>query len=78
MKGLDKPCPAEIKNVDKRSLLEEEIRTSFLSDGMEIDEDDIDILDIIGEGAFGFVNRGILLPTGKEVAVKRLKGNTSF
>lgn len=42
---------------------------------MEIDEDDIDIRDIIGEGAFGFVSRGILLPTGKEVAVKRLKGN---
>ncbi len=41
---------------------------------MEIDEDDINILNTIGEGAFGFVNRGILLPTGKEVAVKRLKG----
>lgn len=45
---------------------------------MEIDEDDIDIRDIIGEGAFGFVSRGILLPTGKEVAIKRLKGKTFF
>lgn len=74
LKGLDEQCPAEMKNEDKRMLLAEEIKKSFLNDGMEIDEDDVDIRDIIGEGAFGCVNRGILLPTGKEVAVKRLKG----
>lgn len=77
-KGLEKQRPAEIKNEDKRTLLEEEIKKSFLNDGMEVDEDDIDIRDVIGEGAFGFVSRGILLPTGKEVAVKRLKGNNVF
>lgn len=75
LKGLDKQHKAEFKNEDKRSLLEEEIKKSFLSDGMEIDEDDIKLLDVIGEGAFGFVRRAILLPTGKEVAVKTLKGN---
>lgn len=72
---MDKQRPIEIRNEDKRTLLEEEIKKSFLNDGMEIDIDDIEIRDIIGEGAFGFVNRAILLPTGKEVAVKRLKGN---
>lgn len=77
-KGLDKQRPAEIKNEDKRILLEEEIKKTFLNDGMEIDEDDIDICDLIGEGAFGFVSRGILLPSGKEVAVKRLKGTFLF
>ncbi|KAG4071503.1 hypothetical protein HA402_011657 [Bradysia odoriphaga] len=76
--GLEKQRPAEIKNEDKILLLEEEIKKSFLNDGMEIDEDDIDILDGIGEGAFGFVSRGILIPTGKEVAVKRLKDMVTF
>lgn len=75
---MDKQRPEEIKNEDKILLLAEEIRKTFLNDGMEIDEDDIDILDRIGEGAFGFVSRGILIPTGKEVAVKRLKGKVVF
>lgn len=57
---MDKQPPIEIRNEDKRILLEEEIRKSFLSDGMEIDVDDIEIRDIIGEGAFGFVNRFVL------------------
>lgn len=75
---MERQGPAVMKSEDKRLLLEEEIRKTFLSDGMEIDEDDIDIRDGIGEGAFGYVNRGILIPTGKEVAVKRLKGALIF
>lgn len=43
---------------------------------MEVDENDITILNIIGEGAFGCVRRGILAPSGREVAVKMLKGKS--
>lgn len=50
-----------------------------INDEMEISVDQIRLLDLVGEGAFGRVRKGILLhPVGTytEVAVKMLKGNT--
>lgn len=56
--------------------LEEKI---FFNDAMEIDRNDITLHEILGEGAFGLVRRGIY-NDGKsgvrEVAVKMLKGMT--
>ncbi|KAJ6642246.1 Tyrosine-protein kinase receptor torso [Pseudolycoriella hygida] len=72
-KASDKKSHAKIKNDDKRTLLEEFIKETIPNDNLEIDEKDIDIHDIIGEGAFGYVSRGTLLSTGKSVAVKMLK-----
>lgn len=49
----------------------------FLNDAMEIDRADVTLLEVLGEGAFGLVRRG-LYNDGKvgvrEVAVKMLKG----
>lgn len=78
MKGSEEEYSAEGKTGDKNILridAIDDLRKSIYNDGMEVDEDDIDIRGTIGEGAFGWVSRGILLPTGKQVAVKMLKGN---
>lgn len=47
-------------------------------DSMEVMLTDIEIQGVIGEGAFGIVNKGILKPHNKPVAVKMLKGEYSF
>lgn len=41
---------------------------------MEINKDNIQLLESLGEGAFGVVRKGLLLPSRIEVAVKMLKG----
>lgn len=41
---------------------------------MEIDIDNLDLFDSLGEGEFGTVRRGILKTTNTAVAVKMLKG----
>lgn len=45
-------------------------------DGMEIDPSNIDLHELLGEGAFGMVRRGTLKPRNWEIAVKMLKGMT--
>lgn len=46
-----------------------------IDDDMEISMDQIELLDVLGEGAFGLVRKGILIRPGtyQEVAVKTLK-----
>lgn len=41
---------------------------------MEIDVENLDLFDLLGEGEFGTVRRGILKTTNNAVAVKMLKG----
>lgn len=44
------------------------------NDNMEVSKDNLIINEIIGEGAFGYVRKGKLLPSGQVVAIKMLKG----
>ena len=52
-----------------------EFDTTMFHDEMEIDKNDVIMLDVIGEGAFGLVRQAVLLPSRIDVAVKTLKGN---
>lgn len=51
-----------------------------IDDDLEISMDQIELLDILGEGAFGLVRKGILIRPGtyQQVAVKMLKECPSF
>lgn len=66
-----------IKSITNRSILEtiEELTKDAT---MEIDRDNIKILEDIGEGAFGYVKRGIIISDDSkmEVAVKMLKSES--
>lgn len=46
------------------------------SHSMEIDLENLELFEVLGEGAFGIVRRGVLMPFGLSVAVKMLKGCT--
>lgn len=54
-----------------------ELAQSFNNDAMEIDPKSIRLYDILGEGAFGVVHKGLLLPQNQDVAVKMLKDDPS-
>lgn len=47
---------------------------SIVEDKWEVAPDRLLLHEVIGEGAFGVVRKGILQPAGKEVGVKMLKG----
>ncbi|XP_037959349.1 tyrosine-protein kinase receptor torso-like [Teleopsis dalmanni] len=54
---------------------------TIFNDDMEIDRHDVELLEILGEGAFGFVRRGIYKDKNsgpREVAVKMLKDQPSL
>lgn len=46
-------------------------------DRWEIKSERLTLLEVVGEGAFGSVRRGVLAPEGKEVAVKMLQGENT-
>lgn len=50
------------------------LASAYKNDVMEIDVANVRLYDILGEGAFGVVRRGLVLPMGRDVAVKMLKG----
>lgn len=54
-----------------------EMAQTHNKDEMEIDPSNIKLLEVLGEGAFGIVRKGILLPTNQFVAAKMLKGKPS-
>lgn len=59
-----------------KKLFSETTSDSLVSeDCWEVRPDKLLLHEVIGEGAFGVVRRGILVPN-KEVAVKMLKGKT--
>lgn len=41
---------------------------------MEIEPSNVELYELLGEGAFGIVRKGLLKPTNKPIAVKMLKG----
>lgn len=43
-------------------------------DDMEIDPANVELFEVIGEGAFGIVRKGVLKSANKSIAVKMLKG----
>lgn len=49
-------------------------KQSHNKDEMEIEPANVELYEILGEGAFGIVRKGILRPTNKSIAVKMLKG----
>lgn len=53
-----------------------ELASTYNSDEMEMDAKNVRLYDVLGEGAFGVVRRGLILPGGQDVAVKMLKGIT--
>lgn len=63
-----------ITSITNRSILEA-IEELTKDDRMEIDRDNIKILNDLGEGAFGYVKKGIVIKDDMkmEVAVKMLK-----
>lgn len=54
------------------------IERTFIGDKMEVKSSDVEIFEKIGEGAFGYVQRGCLKPNNKMVAVKMLKNSPSI
>lgn len=55
-----------------------ELASTYNTDEMEVDAKNIRLYDILGEGAFGVVRRGLILPLGHDVAVKMLKGKRFY
>lgn len=51
-----------------------ELASTYNNDEMEVDSQNVRLYDVLGEGAFGVVRRGLILPLGQDVAVKMLKG----
>lgn len=51
-----------------------ELADAHNKDSMEISLADLELYDVLGEGAFGVVRRGILKSIDRPVAVKMLKG----
>lgn len=51
-----------------------ELARSLNNDQMEVDQRCIRLYGVLGEGAFGVVRKGLLLPNNQDVAVKMLKG----
>lgn len=51
-----------------------ELASTYNTDEMEVDAKFVRLFDVLGEGAFGVVRRGLILPIRQDVAVKMLKG----
>lgn len=51
-----------------------ELLTVFHKDNMEVKRSQIELYETLGEGAFGIVRRGKLMPQSMDVAVKMVKG----
>lgn len=47
---------------------------SHNKDEMEIEPANVELYEILGEGAFGIVRKGVLKPANTPIAVKMLKG----
>lgn len=68
-----------IKSISNRSLLEaiESLTRDAL---MEVERENINLMEDLGEGAFGLVRKGILMKNGKKqlIAVKMLKSKSEI
>lgn len=51
-----------------------ELLSAFHNDNMEVKRSQIQLYETLGEGAFGIVRKGKLMPQSMEVAVKMVKG----
>uniref|UniRef100_A0A1I8NXG9 receptor protein-tyrosine kinase n=1 Tax=Stomoxys calcitrans TaxID=35570 RepID=A0A1I8NXG9_STOCA len=75
----DKKPPTDILNMSLDSQLHE--NTALFNDEMEINRSQLTLYEVLGEGAFGLVKRGIYkdskMSTSYEVAVKMLKDHPS-
>lgn len=50
-----------------------ELLVAFHKDNMEVNRSQIKLYETLGEGAFGIVRRGKLMPQSMDVAVKMVK-----
>lgn len=53
-----------------------ELLSAFHKDIMEVNRSQIQLYETLGEGAFGIVRKGKLMPQSMEVAVKMVKGGS--
>lgn len=69
--------PIKIKQkmeIFSKEIYVRQMTQSYKRDKMEIETDNVELHEILGEGAFGIVRRGILKPNNTSIAVKMLKG----
>lgn len=62
------------KEIFSREMSLRKMIQSHNKDEMEIEPCNVELFEVLGEGAFGIVRKGFLKPTNKSIAVKMLKG----
>lgn len=62
------------KGIYSNEMYLNEMIQSHNKDEMEIEPANVELFEVLGEGAFGIVRKGLLKPCNKEIAVKMLKG----
>lgn len=68
------------RNADEQSeeiYLRELLSTFHKDDNMEVNRSQIELFETLGEGAFGIVRKGKLMPQSMDVAVKMVKGGNT-
>lgn len=62
------------KEIFSNELYLRKIIQSYNKDEMETEPTNVELHELIGEGAFGIVRKGVLKPSNMQIAVKMLKG----
>lgn len=62
------------KEIFSKEIYLRRLIQSHDKDDMEIEPANVELFEVIGEGAFGIVRKGVLKSTNKSIAVKMLKG----
>lgn len=57
-----------------KELYLRKITQAYDKDEMEINPINVELYEVLGEGAFGIVRKGVLKPSNTPIAVKMLKG----
>lgn len=62
------------KEIFSKEMYLRKLIQSHNKDEMEIEPANVELYELLGEGAFGIVRKGLLKPANKPIAVKMLKG----
>lgn len=62
------------KEIFSKEMYLRKLIQSHNKDEMEIEPANVELYELLGEGAFGIVRKGLLKPTNKPIAVKMLRG----
>ncbi|XP_055325419.1 tyrosine-protein kinase receptor torso-like isoform X2 [Sitodiplosis mosellana] len=66
------------KDIFSKEMYLRKLIHSHNKDEMEIEPTNVELFEVLGEGAFGIVRKGLLKPTSKAIAVKMLKENAGI